>query len=185
MKIVELQQGDKETVSRAATVLMDAFREHSPHSWRDIESAIQEVSKSFDENRISRVAVDDSGAVLGWISGISEYRGNVWELYLLAVKPDVQMKGIGSALVADFEQRVIEKGGHTIELGTDDEDDRTSIAGVDLYPDVLEHLANIRNLKGHPYQFYQKLGYVITGVIPDANGFGKPDIIMTKRVGSK
>jgi hypothetical protein len=31
-------------------------------------------------------------------------------------------------------------------------------------------------------EFYQKLGYVIVGVIPDANGFGKPDIFMAKRL---
>jgi aminoglycoside 6'-N-acetyltransferase I len=53
---------------------------------------------------------------------------------------------------------------------------------VDLYPDVLEHLANIKNLRGHPYEFYQKIGFSIVGVMPDANGPGKPDIYMAKRV---
>jgi aminoglycoside 6'-N-acetyltransferase I len=42
------------------------------------------------------------------------------------------------------------------------------------------HIVSIRNLKRHPYEFYQKLGYVIVGVIPDANGPGKPDILMAK-----
>ena len=32
------------------------------------------------------------------------------------------------------------------------------------------------------YEFYQKIGFSFVGVIPDANGFGKPDIIMAKRV---
>jgi len=41
---------------------------------------------------------------------------------------------------------------------------------------------HIRNLGRHPYEFYQKLGYVIVGVIPDANGLGKPDILMAKSV---
>ncbi|MCA9940912.1 MAG: AAC(6')-Ia family aminoglycoside 6'-N-acetyltransferase, partial [Anaerolineales bacterium] len=27
-----------------------------------------------------------------------------------------------------------------------------------------------------------KLGYAIVGVVPDANGWGKPDIIMAKRI---
>lgn len=36
-----------------------------------------------------------------------------------------------------------------------------------------------------PYEFYQKLGYAIIGVVPDANGLGKPDILMAKRVGMK
>jgi hypothetical protein len=38
------------------------------------------------------------------------------------------------------------------------------------------------NLRLYPYEFYQKQGYVIVGAIPDVNGFGKPDILMAKRV---
>lgn len=53
---------------------------------------------------------------------------------------------------------------------------------MDLYQNLWEQIANIRNFKRHPYEFYQKLGYVIVGVMPDANGTGKPDIIMAKRV---
>ena len=59
----------------------------------------------------------------------------------------------------------------------------TTLAGVDLYRNVFEHITNIKNLRGHPYEFYQKLGFVIVGVMPDANGLGKPDIYMAKRVG--
>jgi aminoglycoside 6'-N-acetyltransferase I len=58
----------------------------------------------------------------------------------------------------------------------------TSLANVDLYENLWEQIRNIRNLKGHPFEFYQKLGYIITGVMPDANGRGKPDIYMSKRV---
>ncbi len=74
-----------------------------------------------------------------------------------------------------------ERGGITLQLGSDDESGMTSLYGADLYPDVLGHLANIRNLRGHPYEFYQKLGFSIVGVMPDANGPGKPDIFMAKR----
>jgi aminoglycoside 6'-N-acetyltransferase I len=62
-------------------------------------------------------------------------------------------------------------------------DGLTSLGGVDLFPSPLEHLARVRNLRRHPYEFYQKQGYVIVGVVPDANGFGKPDILMAKSVG--
>jgi aminoglycoside 6'-N-acetyltransferase I len=82
----------------------------------------------------------------------------------------------------DIEEIIRHRGGTTIYLGTDDEDGMTSLADTDLYPDVFEHIARIKNLKHHPYQFYQKLGFVIVGVIPDANGPGKPDILMSKRV---
>ena len=45
-------------------------------------------------------------------------------------------------------------------------------------------LAAISPTKGHPFFFYRKLGYEPVGVIPDANGFGKPDLLMAKRVGN-
>jgi aminoglycoside 6'-N-acetyltransferase I len=53
---------------------------------------------------------------------------------------------------------------------------------VDVYPDVWRYIAEIRNLNRHPFTFYQKLGYVVCGIVPDANGPGKPDILMAKRV---
>jgi aminoglycoside 6'-N-acetyltransferase I len=58
----------------------------------------------------------------------------------------------------------------------------TSLSGIELYPDVCEHIEKIRNLRRHPYEFYQKVGFHIVGVIPDANGRGKPDILMAKRL---
>jgi aminoglycoside 6'-N-acetyltransferase I len=106
----------------------------------------------------------------------------VWELHPIVVRPDQQKQGIGRALIADFEQQVKARGGLTIQLGTDDEDHMTTLSGVDLYDNLWEKIANIRNLKGHPYEFYQKCGYKIIGVMPDANGRGKPDIYMGKRV---
>jgi aminoglycoside 6'-N-acetyltransferase I len=36
--------------------------------------------------------------------------------------------------------------------------------------------------RDHPTAFYQKLGFQIVGVMPDANGIGKPDIIMAKDI---
>jgi hypothetical protein len=42
--------------------------------------------------------------------------------------------------------------------------------------------AKIKNLHRHPFEFYQKAGFSIVGVVPDANGPGKPDILMAKRL---
>ncbi len=82
----------------------------------------------------------------------------------------------------DFEAQVAARGGLTITLGSDDETGMTSLSGADLYHDLWRHVESIRNPGGHPYAFYQRLGYTITGVVPDANGPGKPDILMCKRV---
>ena len=72
------------------------------------------------------------------------------------------------------------KGCLTVYLGTDDEFGKTSLADADLFEDTFGKIEHIRNVRGHPYGFYQKIGYKIVGVIPDANGLGKPDIIMAK-----
>ena len=75
------------------------------------------------------------------------------------------------------------RGATTLYLGTDDEDGRTSLSDTDLYPDPLEHLAATTNPGRHPYGFYLACGFSIVGVIPDANGPGKPDILMARRLG--
>jgi len=106
---------------------VEGFKEHWPNAWPDMDAALKEVRESFEPDRISRVAVDERGAVLGWIGGIRQYRGNVWELHPLVVRSDHQGKGIGRALVADLEERVGERGGLTLWLGTDDEDDMTTL----------------------------------------------------------
>ena len=185
MRIVSFPSDNQEVIRQAASLLVVAFKEHWPNAWPDLDAALEEVRESLQPDRINRIAMDDDGAVLGWVGAICGYDGNAWELHPLVVAPDHQRKGIGRALVADLEDQVRKRGGITIYLGTDDEDHMTTLSNVDLYPNVLEHILNVRNLRGHPYTFYQKLGYVIVGVIPDANGLGKPDIIMAKRVAAQ
>lgn len=161
---------------------MAAFRENWPHAWPTLESALAEVDEALAADRIALGALDESGRLLGWIGGIETYEGHAWELHPLAVHPGVQGQGVGAALLRDFEAQVRARGATTIYLGSDDENGMTSLAGVDLYPNVLEQAVGIRDLKRHPFGFYQKLGYSVVGVIPDANGFGKPDILMAKRL---
>ncbi len=182
MQIIDFPLDDENAIRQAASMLVEGFKAHWPHAWPDMDSALMEVRKAFGAGRITRIAVDENGDVLGWISAIREYGGNAWELHPLVVRLNHQCKGIGTALVADLEIQVRSRGGYTIFLGADDEDQMTSLGNLDLYPNLLERLANIKNLKGHPYEFYQKCGFVIVGVIPDANGIGKPDIMMAKRV---
>jgi aminoglycoside 6'-N-acetyltransferase I len=182
MHIISLQPADECLIQQAAQLLLDAFCEHWPDAWPTLEEGLQEVHEMLETERICRVAVDQQGNLLGIIGGIPQYDGHVWELHPLAVQPLMQSKGVGRALVEDFEEQVHLKGGLTITLGSDDEDNMTSLSGVDLYENLWEKVQDIRNLKNHPFEFYQKMGYVITGVVIDANGIGKPDILMSKRV---
>jgi len=181
MKIITLSKEHVRLIPPAAQLLVDAFREHWPEAWPSLENGLQEMHEMLESNRICRAAVDDEN-LLGLIGGIPQYDGHVWELHPLAVQPHMQGREIGKALVEDFEEQVRLRGGLTITLGTDDEDNMTSLSNVDLYESLWDKVRDIRNLKRHPFEFYRKMGYVITGVVPDANGRGKPDIIMSKRV---
>jgi aminoglycoside 6'-N-acetyltransferase I len=182
IRIVSLSSDEHSLIHQAAQLLVDAFREHWPDAWPTLEEGLKEVEEMLESGRICRVAVDEEGNLLGIIGGIPGYDGHVWELHPLAVQPSLQGHGIGQALVEDFEAQVRARGGLTITLGTDDEDAMTSLSNTDLYENLWEKIRDIRNLKGHPFGFYQKMGYVISGVVPDANGPGKPDILMAKRV---
>jgi len=182
MEIITLAPTDKRLISQAAQLLVDAFREHWPEAWPTRAEGLEEIHEMLPTERLCRVAVDEQGNLLGIIGGIPQYDGHVWELHPLAVQPNMQGKGVGRALVKDFEEQVRLKGGLTITLGSDDDDNMTSLSGVDLYENLWDKVKSIRNLKSHPFEFYQKMGYVITGVVIDANGIGKPDILMSKRI---
>ncbi len=182
MNIISLDHNNRQLIQQAAQLMVDAFREHWPDAWPTLEDGLKELSEMLAPERICRAAVDENGNLLGIIGGIPAYDGHVWELHPLAVLPSVQGQGIGRALVDDFEEQVRSRGALTITLGSDDEDGMTSLANVDLYERLWEKIRDIHNYKNHPFAFYQKMGYTITGVVPDANGIGKPDILMAKRI---
>ena len=182
MEIITLLANDDRLIEQAAQLLVDAFREHWPDAWSSFEEGMKEIREMLESERICRAAVDTEGNLLGIIGGIPGYDGHVWELHPLAVQPSLQGRGIGRALVQDFEEQVRARGALTITLGSDDEDHMTSLADVDLFENLWEKIRDIRNYKSHPFELYQKMGYVISGVVPNANGIGKPDILMAKRI---
>jgi aminoglycoside 6'-N-acetyltransferase I len=172
-------------IEQVGALVVAAFGVHYPDTWPTLASGIEEARKSLAQGRISRVALDaQTGEAVGWAGGIPGYHGNVFELHPLAVHPDRQGQGIGTALVRDLEQQARARGAITLWLGSDDEDRQTTLSGIDLYPDVCGHIRAIRNPGRHPYEFYQRLGFSVVGVLPDANGFGRPDIFLAKRIGA-
>lgn len=164
---------DEEQQSQAARLLGEAF----PQAYG--EAPEEEVKSILLPDRIAVKAVH-KGKLIGLAGAIPQYGHTGWEMHPLVVSKDFRGKGIGGQLLSFLEKEVTTRGGVTLYLGTDDEDGATSLSGVDLFQDPFGKIAEIRNLKGHPYEFYQKVGYTIVGVIPDANGMGKPDIWMAK-----
>ena len=55
---------------------------------------------------------------------------------------------------------------------------------VATFPAQRGKLSEIETVRRHPIGFYWRPGFEFIGVMPDANGFGKPDIYMAKRVPS-
>ena len=185
IKIIDLSADDELKIEQIAQLLVESFRQDWPDAYPNLSVALAEVREFFETDRVSRIAIDDRGEVVGWIGGTPQYEGHVWELHPLVVKAEFRRQGIGRSLVMDLEAQARERGGITLWVGSDDENNLTTLSGIDLYPDVWEHIAKIRNLRGHPYEFYQSVGFAIVGVLPDANGWGKPDILMAKRIASQ
>jgi aminoglycoside 6'-N-acetyltransferase I len=175
--IVDLTPAQPDLLEQAAALLVDRM----PEGWPTLPDARDHVREMLDPARIVRGAVR-GGRLLGWVGGLEHYPDHIWELHPLVVHRDHERRGVGRALVADLERRVAAMGIHSMFVGTDDELGQTSLGGVDLYPDVLARLAALQNLRDHPVGFYQRLGYSVIGVMPDANGFGKPDILLARRL---
>jgi aminoglycoside 6'-N-acetyltransferase I len=167
-------------VAQMAELLVAAFAP-MPDTWDTLEEAQEEVQEALEAGKLGWLALSADRQVIGWIGGFHAY-AEVWELHPLAVLPHWQGQGVGTALIRALEAAVLAQGGLVMTLGTDDVLQQTSLSGKELYPHVWEHIRDIQNLQRHPYEFYQKQGYHISGLIPDANGLGKPDILMTKRL---
>jgi len=182
MQILDLDPESPEEREVCAQLLVEEFRDIAPDAWPIIEKARETVDECLRSGpvRVARV----HGTIVGWIGGHHVF-SRVWELHPLVVARMAQKQGVGRALVTDLEQIAAARGAMTLILGSDDEVGLTSLAGIELYPNPLEHLSRLEDRRGHAFTFYLKCGFVVTGVVPDANGFGQPDIHMAKRVGSR
>lgn len=173
MHISDLAKTNESYCAEVAALLREAF----PHAYGDC--AEEEVDDCLSEGRIALVALEGD-RVLGFVGAIPQYENTGWELHPLVVDKICRSRGVGRALMATLEARLREKGCLTVYLGSDDEFGQTSLSDTNLFEDTFRKIEGICNPGGHPYEFYQKCGYKIVGVVPDANGLGKPDIWMAK-----
>lgn len=179
MKIINMTQLNKTQIIQAAQILTDSL----PTGWPTLQDALDEiVERLIPENTL--LAAVENDIVTGWGGILAPvYNGNVFEIHPLAVRNDRRKQGIGRAIVTALEDEARKQGGLTIHLGADDErgEGETSLANVDLYDDLPGKINNF-SPGTHQSGFYLKLGYKIIGVMPDANGPGKPDIFFGKRL---
>jgi aminoglycoside 6'-N-acetyltransferase I len=178
MKIINMAQLSKNQITQAAQILTNSL----PIGWSTIQQALDEIEELLTPKNTLLAAVEND-IVIGWGGILPEYRGNVFEIHPLAVRSDRRNQGIGRAIVTALEDEARKRGGLTIHAGADDENGggETSFANADLYDDLPGKISSF-SPGTHQSGFYLKLGYKVIGVMPDANGKGKPGIYLGKRL---
>ena len=180
MKVVDFAQLTADQRADAAHILRQALARHEG-GYRGPGEAEAEVAElGGDLDRLGFAAVEGE-TLLGWIGAVRDY-SHAWQLHPLVVDPTRQGQGVGRRLITALEDLARANGVLTLWLGTDDDFGGTNLYGLDVFPDVLTNAATVRSISDHPVGFYQRLGYRAIGLIPDANGAGKPDILMAKRL---
>ena len=179
--IVTMGPADKQQIAEVCELLVRSFRALSPTWVPTVEAAREKVIDALRPGMLSRVLLI-GGRVVGWVGARHDY-GSVWELHPIVVDQAMQGRGFGRALVNDIESLAGREGALTLLLGTSDEMGRTTLADQDLFLDPITALRNLKATGSHPLGFWLRLGYTVVGVVPDAEGPGKPTIHLAKRVG--
>ena len=91
MIIVDLAIQPDSVREQAAALLVNDFDE--PRGWPDVTVARDEVAHVLEEG-FARAAMDDS-MLVGWVGGLPEYAGRVWELPPMVVARAHRRRGIG------------------------------------------------------------------------------------------
>lgn len=166
---------------QAAHVLHATFARLGNTCWPDLTTATKEVDECLEVPNLC-IGICDDGDLLGWV-GLRPMYARTWELHPLVVQTDCQGRGIGILLMNQLEKVAREKGIMGIMLGSDDEHAQTSLSNVLFSQEnIFREIESIRNVARHPFEFYRKCGYIIVGIVPNANGEGKPDIWMWKNI---
>ena len=173
--ILLLDKTNPSIIAQAKTLLSKTFK-----CYETPAAAEKEMQNISEDERVCFVALNGN-ELIGLVGAIPQY-SHAWELHPLVVDEAYRNRGIGRSLISALERELANRGIITIYLGTDDEGFKTSLSIGDLFEDTYNKIEHIKNKKDHPYEFYQKCGYKIVGVIPDANGRCKPDIWMAKRI---
>jgi aminoglycoside 6'-N-acetyltransferase I len=172
------------TMEQAANILIETFPKAG--MWTDIdkEKALKTVNDcAADENICIGIKINDR--LIGWV-GLRPMYEKTWELHPLAISPKFQGKGYGKILMNELENIARGKCIIGIFCGSDDESNKTSLSEKEITGEnIFEEIKNIKNKKNHPYEFYIKCGYSIIGIIPNANGHQKPDILLWKDISKK
>jgi aminoglycoside 6'-N-acetyltransferase I len=180
--IVTVGSLDEGRIVEVCELLVRSFQDLSPTWVPTVDAARPKVIEALEPDMLSRALLIDD-RVVGWVGARHDY-ASVWELHPLVVDEAMRGRGYGRALVNDVECLAAGNGALTMMLGTSDEVGRTTLSGQDVFLDVMTALRDLKATGAHPLGFWQRVGYTVVGVIPDAEGLGKPTILLAKRIRS-
>ena len=180
---ITIDPTDPALVDELAQLTYVAFKVHAPNWLRNETDAKRQVLKATETDRINRVLLSPKATPIGWIGVIPINHGRIWEIHPLAVSPAEQGKGYGRTLVLEIERLAEEQGVLGLLAGTSDKTGATPLYGIDLYQNPFKVLKKLNGAENHPVTFWKRAGFTVVGVVPDAEGRGKPAISLAKRIG--
>lgn len=178
-EIIDLDTNDATLVERLASITFEAFRENAPDWIPTLDLARDQVNAAGSLGRMGRVAIEE-GRAAGWIGLIKGK--HVWEIHPIAIAIENQYQGLGRALVEDAARLATTDGALTLFAGTSDEVGTTNLFEVDLYANPAASIGNIQANGRNPFEFWQNAGFTVVGLMPDAEGIGKPAIQLARRL---
>lgn len=144
--------------------IIRATRFFVPDEIKVAEELIDIYLSQPDQQDYQIVVIEDqSGKVTGYMTyGPTPLTEGTWDLYWIAVSPEVQGQGYGQLLVRYLENEVKKKGGRLVMIETSSQ------------PKYLP-----------TRKFYEKLGYREMARIPDFYRPGDDRVIFGKHLGEK
>lgn len=180
VQMVDLRRDDAAAIAEVRELMRRVF------TWGTFEDAAKAdsvIQASFRDEAVSRIA-RAGGRIIG-LSFASLFPGESIFVHWLGVDPDVQRSGVGTALLDDAERIGRAAGAACLALSTGDDHPHravTTLGRRDIWSDPLGALRDVQTLERHPLDFYTRLGFTVCGVIPDANGPGKPEIYLARPI---
>lgn len=129
---------------------------------------------------------EESERVIAFVGVLRHVFPYAYQIEPLIVKEPFRGQGVGGRLLELIEFKLKDEGVRTLFITGPDTTGETSLYNKDLFDGegIVHHLSTVDY--GHEaLSFYTKRGYQVSGVIPEANGAGKPEIMLAKRISQK
>ncbi|MDB4974262.1 MAG: putative acetyltransferase [Myxococcaceae bacterium] len=155
-RVSEITSGDRSALSGLLSRIAQFKPDEVDVALELIDAALSDPAGSGYECLVAR----EGEHVVGYIcTGPTPMTEATWDLYWIAVDPDIQGRGIGRALYAAFVERMQARGGRQVRIETSSKEVYAATGG-----------------------FYERLGFSIDGRLRDFYAPGDDLLIFYRRL---